>query len=285
VITAQRLEGRAGALHLASFDGGFGPGLHAVVGRVQDGRSLLLALLAGLASPSHGQVWVLGADACDPDVRRHVGIVPLEAPWPTGLSVADAFRLADSVRGAAGPPWRERLRSVGLEALALRRGESLTPAEQRALAFCEAITAPQVRVLLLDEPFYLLPPELCGGVARTLRLWVSGDAPEPRVALVGTASVRDATDLADDLTFLQGGRVVARTLATDAMAVATPARLFVATTEGDRLAAALAAESDVSVQPEAAGVRLAGATLPLLAAALARAVVAAGVPVDEVRPS
>jgi len=94
VIELDRVAARRRPLALASVSLRWGAGVHAVLGRREDGGALLLALIAGAARPRSGRVTVLGGAPEDASVRTRVAVVPLDPTLPDALRVGEALVLA-----------------------------------------------------------------------------------------------------------------------------------------------------------------------------------------------
>ncbi|MGH3682684.1 MAG: ABC transporter ATP-binding protein [Natronosporangium sp.] len=129
----------------------------AVVGRSGCGKSTLLRLVAGLITPSDGEVLVDGTPVTSP--RRDLAMVfqrPALFPW---RSVLDNVLLPVEVFG-----WRrgdhrgramELLELVGLDGFERRMPHELSGGMQQRVALCRSLL-PQPRALLMDEPFSAL---------------------------------------------------------------------------------------------------------------------------------
>jgi putative ABC transport system ATP-binding protein len=132
----------------------------AIVGASGAGKSTLLALLAGLDTPSTGQVLIAGADltALDEDGRaqirgRHVGFVFQSFHLIPSLTAIENVMLPlelgnrpDARRSAA-----QALEEVGLSARAAHYPKQLSGGEQQRVAIARAfVTHPAV--LFADEP-------------------------------------------------------------------------------------------------------------------------------------
>ncbi len=165
-------------------------GVLAVLGAPYDGTTLLLSVLAGLVRPKSGRVQVRGA----------VAHVPVDVVLPDALRVEEVCELAGELRGDPRKPAPERLAPLGLEALARRRASSLSPAEARGVSLAIALssTAP---VLLVEEPLAMIEPTVPSRVIEAIRARAAAGA----CVVVTTASVRDATRVADQLGVLTRG--------------------------------------------------------------------------------
>ena len=158
------------------FDGGAAPALDAVsltvdageclaiLGPSGSGKSTVLRAIAGLDTPSSGRILVDGADVAGvvPE-RRGMAMVfqrPLLFPH---LSVLDNVAFAATVSGQskreARSDARQFLELVQLEGFGERPITALSGGQEQRVALARALAA-RPRVLLLDEPFSALDPEL-----------------------------------------------------------------------------------------------------------------------------
>lgn len=173
-------------------------GVLAVLGAPADGTTALLEVIAGRAKLRGGTVLVGGR--APSEARAIVAYVPLETTLPEALRVAEVCALAAQIRGETAATSASRLAPLGLEALASRRVGSLSPGESRAVSLAIALTS-RAKVLLIEEPLVGLDPSAPARVIEALRARASAGV----AILVTTASVRDATRLADQLGVLTQG--------------------------------------------------------------------------------
>jgi ABC-2 type transport system ATP-binding protein len=230
VISLDGVAARRGGLLRASLSLDWDAGMHAVVGGPPDGAPELLAMVAGLDRPRAGSVRVLDGDPREANVRRAIALVPATPALPERMTVREALELAAAIRGDAAPaPAAERLATLGIEALAGRRVLGLSLEEARAVALAEALTAPAVRVILVEEPRVAVDPRAATLLPERLRARAAA-----RCAVVmTTASMRDAATLGDDHLFLTATRPPAM------------ARLRIVTREPAALVSAIAREPAV----------------------------------------
>jgi ABC-type multidrug transport system ATPase subunit len=126
-----------------------------LVGPNGSGKSTLLRLLAGVESKRGGDVEVLGGDPRDGDVRRRIGFLPEESPFPRELRALDALVLLATLRRTprerAKARASELLERVGLAA------ERRTPLGRfsrgmlRRFGLAQALVH-EPELVLLDEP-------------------------------------------------------------------------------------------------------------------------------------
>lgn len=140
-----------------------------VLGPSGSGKTTLLRLIAGLETPDSGEVWL---DSVQVSTASRTLVAPHErgvgfvfqdlALWPH-LTVAQQL---DFVLGSARVPRSERpakirdcLAIVRIDHLATRHPHELSGGEQQRAALARALVA-HPRLVLLDEPFSNLDPEL-----------------------------------------------------------------------------------------------------------------------------
>jgi ABC-type multidrug transport system ATPase subunit len=256
-------------------------GAFAVVGRREDGVSVLLSLAAGREAPARGKVVLPGASPAE--ARRAVAFVPLEPELPDALRVDETLDLAAEVRGERRVRPAERLSVLGLERLGPRRVRTLSRPEARAVALCEALTSSAVRAILLDEPFAHMALEARSDLARALRARAEAGV----TVVLGTASPRDARALADRYALLSGGRLLRTGTMLDPLLAGEGDVQVLRATVSDARALAAALAQDVAVSTllvEERSVLASGRTHAELARAVQRAVLATGVAVEAIVP-
>lgn len=204
-----RAFGEAKVLEGASFALDRGERL-AVLGRSGSGKTTLLRLIAGLESPTAGEIVIEGRAASRagrvliPPERRGVALVF------QGLALFPHLRALDQIAFAArGRGGIERARSLldraGLRHRAGARLDELSGGERQRIALARAL-AQEPRLLLMDEPFASLDDEKRAEMRDLLRSLIDGT--ETTLILV-THSRDDAFDLARRVIVLERGRPVA----------------------------------------------------------------------------
>jgi NitT/TauT family transport system ATP-binding protein len=132
-----------------------------VIGRSGCGKTTLLRMLAGLTSPSHGEILVDGrplwhGSTVDSTVLSQLGVVFQDAnlfPW---YSVADNIALPMTMRGDGRRQRRARVRELA-ELVGLAGFENAYPRElsggmRQRVAIARALSVGP-ELLLMDEPF------------------------------------------------------------------------------------------------------------------------------------
>ncbi|MDE2579139.1 MAG: ABC transporter ATP-binding protein [Hyphomicrobiales bacterium] len=184
----------------------------AALGASGVGKSTLLALVAGLKSPTSGEIFIGGAPVRGPSARATLMLQrPALLPW---ASVSENVALGLRFNGLArSEPQRAQARvadllaAVGLADRADALPHELSGGQQQRVALARAL-APQPEVLLLDEPFSALDIP----TREALRADVSRIAQKQGATLVlVTHDIADAVALCDRAIVLGGnpGRVTA----------------------------------------------------------------------------
>jgi ABC-type polar amino acid transport system ATPase subunit len=202
-----------------------------VIGPSGSGKSTLLRCIAALEPVQGGSIRIDGALAAkgenEPgpppdkaalrDLRQKVGMVFQQFNLFPHLTVMQNVTLAPRrVRGMdrdrAEALAIELLRKVGLEEKRGVHPERLSGGQQQRAAIARAL-AMQPKVMLFDEVTSALDPELVGEVLRTMRQL----AEQGMTMLVVTHEMGFARDVADDVIFMDNGKIVER---------APPAEIF-----------------------------------------------------------
>jgi len=136
----------------------------ALLGTSGCGKSTLLNLIAGLAQPDGGELWLGGARAARLEDRRALAYMFQEdrlLPWRTVRANAE-FGLE---AGQPALPARERrrradsaLEMVGLDGFAQRHPHQLSGGMRSRVALARSLVG-EPRILLMDEPFSKLDPQ------------------------------------------------------------------------------------------------------------------------------
>jgi tungstate transport system ATP-binding protein len=171
-----------------------------VVGANGSGKSTLLRLCHGLAAPSSGSI----AWARDP--KGHQAMVfqrPSMLRRSALANVAYGLKLRGVARGPRTEIAYDRLRRVGLEAIADRPARVLSGGEQARVALARA-WALDPQILFLDEPTASLDP----GATRALEDTVRAMADEGTKIVMTTHNLGQARRLGADIVFLHRGRVL-----------------------------------------------------------------------------
>lgn len=181
----------------------------ALLGPSGVGKTSLLRAIAGLGGLSSGRVHVGTRDVTgEPPERRGVVYMHQAPGLFPHLSVRDNVAFPLEVRGMPRVAARRRaedlLGRVQLTPLAGRAPLTLSGGQRHRVALARALAADPV-VLLLDEPFSALDPELRADVRRAV-VDVLSQKGAPAVILV-THDVDEASGVADRIAVLMDGCV------------------------------------------------------------------------------
>lgn len=186
--------------------------VHALLGENGAGKTTLMRIAFGLVAPDQGDVFVHGAI-----MRRHsalnaiehgVGMVHQHFSLVPAMTVAENIALGEHGRYNASR-MAERIRDIGERTGLIidptaRVSDLSVSAQQR----CEIVKAlaRHARVLILDEPTAVLAPDEAQALLRWLRGFVA-ERSDHAVVLI-THKLRDALNIADDITVLRRGESV-----------------------------------------------------------------------------
>lgn len=128
----------------------------ALIGRSGCGKSTLLQLMAGLARPTDGYIFIDGTIVKRPSPRWNVMFQkPSLYPWMTVEKNATFGCLLANERESGRQRVRELLEMVGIADLADENVQRLSGGQQQRVALARSL-ATQPELLLLDEPFAAL---------------------------------------------------------------------------------------------------------------------------------
>ena len=180
----------------------------ALLGPSGCGKSTLLALLAGLQRPEAGVIRIDDRPVDHvPTEDRPIGLVfqkPLLFPHLNVRdNVAFGLRMHKSRRRQARERARELLDQVGLLGFDERRVGELSGGQEQRVALARAL-ALEPRLLLLDEPFSQLDPDLRARMRQLVRTLTA----EAKITtLFVTHDLGEAVDIADDIVLMLAGRI------------------------------------------------------------------------------
>ncbi|HWT14387.1 MAG TPA: ABC transporter ATP-binding protein [Patescibacteria group bacterium] len=170
------------------------------------GKSTLLRLLTGLAAPDAGQVEVLGQRLPEAQVaaKRRIGFASEDMRLYRGQTLAWHIELVRRIY----PEWDSAYAASLMRRFDLRADQPTGGFShgQRVKALLLLCLARRPQLLLLDEPTTGLDPvaraEVLESLAEVLR-------DERRSVLFSSHNTHDVEQLADTITFLHGGRLLA----------------------------------------------------------------------------
>ena len=182
-----------------------------ILGESGSGKTSLLRLIAGLETPTGGEIRLEGNRMSSPSQvlpasRRGIALVPQEGALFPHLSVAEnvGFGLHRLSRAERQERVAEMLNLVSLAEFAQRRPAELSGGQQQRVALARAL-AIRPQLVLLDEPFSALDPSL----REALRRDVVAVLKRERVAAIMVTHDRDeALSISDRVALLVDGEIV-----------------------------------------------------------------------------
>ena len=194
------------ALRDVSFD--VQPGdVHAFLGPNGSGKSTLFKLLATILPPQSGTARVLGRDLATQmaEVRRLIGVVFQAPALDRKLTVRQNLNYGGHLYGLRGADLARRveemLEHTGLTERAGDRVERLSGGLKRRVELAKGLLS-RPQILLLDEPTTGLDP----GARKDLWQFLRS---QEDLTVLATTHIMDEADLADRITILHEGQVVA----------------------------------------------------------------------------
>jgi polar amino acid transport system ATP-binding protein len=190
-------------------------GVVVLIGASGSGKSTLLRCIDLLETVDDGVIELEGRDICDPRIdadaaRAHMGIVFQAFNLFPHLRVLDNLTLAPRKvhkrsRERAEARALDMLERVGLRERAQAYPDQLSGGQQQRVAIARALVNDPV-LMLFDEVTSALDPELVGEVLALIRD-LKGDG---MTMIVATHEMGFARQVADEVCFLDGGRVLER---------------------------------------------------------------------------
>jgi iron(III) transport system ATP-binding protein len=174
------------------------------------GKTTALRAIAGFFRPRQGEIaisgqCVLSATQWLAPEERGVGVVFQDYALFPHLSIGRnvAFGLRDMAPVDAAQRVQEMLTLVGLEAAAQRYPHELSGGQQQRVALARAL-APAPKLLLLDEPFSNLDPDMRERLAQEVRAILKQSG---TTSLMVTHDQYEAFALADEVGVMRNGRI------------------------------------------------------------------------------
>ena len=174
------------------------------------GKTTAMRTIAGFVRPDRGAVWIGGVNQCDParwlaPEQRPVGVVFQDYALFPHLNVQQniAFGLKRLSRGERRDQVDTMLQLTGLSEHARQFPHELSGGQQQRVALARAL-APKPRLLLLDEPFSNLDPDLRERLAHEVRDVLKSTA---TTALVVTHDQYEAFAMADLVGVMEDGKI------------------------------------------------------------------------------
>jgi sulfate transport system ATP-binding protein len=186
--------------------------LIALLGPSGSGKTTLLRLIAGLETPTAGQIFFGEEDASSKSVQdRNVGFVFQAYALFRHMTILDNISFGLKVRPAATRPPKAEIRRRAMELLDLvqlsglekRYPQQLSGGQRQRVALARAL-AIEPRVLLLDEPFGALDAQ----VRKELRKWLREIHDRTgHTTIFVTHDQEEALELADRVVVMSRGAI------------------------------------------------------------------------------
>lgn len=191
------------------------------------GKTTTLRLIAGLETPSSGEIQIFGDDVTNaPPAARGVSMVFQNYALFPHLSVAENVVFGLKIRKASNSEIEQRLKRVldllGLSQLRERKPSQLSGGQQQRVALARALVA-DARLCLMDEPLSNLDAKLRQSMREELR------ALQQKLELSLVYVTHDQTEamsMADRVVLLKDGKI--EQIASPTTIYQQPASLFVA---------------------------------------------------------
>ncbi|HHT05068.1 MAG TPA: ABC transporter ATP-binding protein [Hydrogenispora sp.] len=172
-----------------------------LLGHNGSGKTTLLKIIAGLRTPTSGQVRVLGM-APGLETKKRVAFLPEVNTFYNWMTVDDLLKFVKSFH-----PDLDLEKTAELKAFMNLKGESkigaLSKGQQARLKLIVGL-ARQADLLLLDEPLAGIDPP---SRAKILHALVGELRQEGQTVVISTHEVKEAEPIFDHVIFLRQGRV------------------------------------------------------------------------------
>lgn len=188
----------------------FEPGFNVVLGPNGAGKTTLFRIGAGILPPDRGSVAIDGTDPfTDQSVKTRIGYLPHGTPLNGQLTVRDNLDYWGRVLGLDASTREDEIErtaaSLDVDDLLDRPATELSRGQRQRVTIARVLLNDPT-VLFLDEPTTGLDP----GAAKSLREHLDGLAEQGRTLCYSTHNLYEAELLADELTIIKSGTVVAQ---------------------------------------------------------------------------
>jgi len=180
-----------------------GPQLVGVLGPNGAGKTSLLDILAGLAEPTQGDLYLFGNPLRSSSYpRRRVGVVLQREFVPEHMTVGEYAALFASIYSVKNGK-EKILKQAALTERATTRVARISGGEAQRL-FIAAVNVHEPELLLLDEPTAQLDPPSKREIGRFL-----SDMCRARTVVMTTHDLREADEICSSVIFLVAGAIKA----------------------------------------------------------------------------
>ncbi len=180
-----------------------------VVGPSGAGKSTLIEAIAGLRTIEGGRIFLEGHDITDlPPEQRNISFVPQDYALFPHLTVKGNIFLAPKLlklpKGEIVKRFEVLCDLLNLRELLHKRPAQLSGGERQRVALARALVL-SPKLLLLDEPFSALDPQMRPTIRRTLRQIFRS---LQTTVIIVTHDLWDAAALGDKVFVIENGRIV-----------------------------------------------------------------------------
>jgi simple sugar transport system ATP-binding protein len=220
---------------LSGVSAAFAPGMiHAVVGQNGAGKTTFARVAAGLVRPASGTLQIEGRAVATGSVQtaRAAGVELVHQSFalPPSFTVAEAMEFGAQdkdhffTRASLDAKWHAHLDGLGVAAKLRERVRDLPVEAQQGVEIARALVT-DARLLILDEPTAVLSPSGIETLFKRVRSLKSRGV----TVLLILHKIREVLAIADTVTVLRGGKLVAGPLATSSIDARRLAELIVGT--------------------------------------------------------
>lgn len=203
VENVSKIYGRTAALRNVSLELEAGK-LYVLRGENGAGKTTLMRIIAGLSTPSQGQVRIFGSR--NRDAPQRIGYMAHAPLVYDELSGMENLRFFARLYGiTADSVLEDALRRVGLDPRLARRVGQYSQGMRQRLSLARAIFH-QPSLLLLDEPFSNVDPESADQIVQLL----AGMRASGTTILLITHQLALLANIADEFLFLSAGQLKGR---------------------------------------------------------------------------
>lgn len=182
--------------------------LVALLGPSGSGKTTILRMIAGLETPSFGDIYIDGKRVNDvPANQREIGFVFQNYALFRHMTVYDNIAFGLKLKKVPKDEIKKRVTELlditGLAGLEKRYPNQLSGGQRQRVAFARAL-APNPSVLLLDEPFAAIDAK----VRTELRLWLRQMVTKLGITSIFVTHDQDeAVEVADEIIITNHGRI------------------------------------------------------------------------------
>jgi ABC-type uncharacterized transport systems, ATPase components len=188
--------------------------VHAIVGENGAGKSTLMNLLAGVLSPTEGEIVLNGKPQrfanADDATHAGIGMVQQEFMLFEELSVLENIVIGyEDTKGIFLDPKsnekkvREICEEYGFDFNLKAKAHTLPIVKQQQVEIVKVLYK-KAEIIILDEPTSVLPPQEVEGLFRAIRFLVE----QGKTVLFITHKLKEVLAISDTITVMKAGRVV-----------------------------------------------------------------------------